>query len=405
MVKAKGKTTKAHLWSIPFLLVFLAEYMLQIGLYTIRPIVSSYAVSLGSSFSLAGLLSGILSGVALLCRPLCGLISDRFNQISILLIASAVISISFFGSVAIPTLPSIGIFESLKGAAFTFKSALVISVASLLVPKERLGLGIGIISTAFTTAGAIGPVLSASLVGYYGYSGCYIISGIFSVLGTIALAVLRVMNPDVLQKQNHKPTKEKNATEINSFVSRFIYLPVLPFSLIAGMAGSAYGAVLSLLFLIEKQGYIENAEMYFVAYTCTVVIARIIGGELGDKKGAAIVVPLLTLSLLGSIPLVFSGSQICVLIGAFTMALGQGSAFAILQAEAVRDIPKEEVGKASNTFLVVLDLGMFVSPLAGGFVLSTFGFMGFFAMDCFYLLAGLLIAVRVIAKPFSSKAI
>ena len=89
--------------------------------------------------------------------------------------------------------------------------------------------------------------------------------------------------------------KKKNATEINSFVSRFIYLPALPFSLITGIAGSAYGVVLSLLFLIEKQGYIENAEMYFVAYTCTVVIARIIGGELGDKKGAGIVVPLLTL--------------------------------------------------------------------------------------------------------------
>lgn len=155
--------------------------------------------------------------------------------------------------------------------------------------------------------------------------------------------------------------------------------------------------MLSLLFLVEERGYIESAFLYFAVYTCAVVVMRIVGGRLGDRKGPIVVIPMIALSLIGSVPLVFSGSVVCLLVGALTMALGQGSAFAVLQAEAVKSALKEEVGKASNTFLIILDLGMFAAPIAGGFVLGAFDCSGLFAANSLCLLAGLIVAIRTIA--------
>ena len=85
---------KERLWNRRFAKLLCIETMLQFGLYLTRPIISSYAVSLGASFAVAGFLAGLLATAALAVRPVSGVVSDRLSKKGLLVVSCALFAIS-----------------------------------------------------------------------------------------------------------------------------------------------------------------------------------------------------------------------------------------------------------------------------------------------------------------------
>jgi len=403
---ASAKTSSP--WVFAFVLLFCVELFLQIGLYGIRPIVSGYAVSLGATFALAGFLAGLMSLVALIARPLCGAVIDRFDRFKLML-ATTLVLVVFSALCGIAqSIPAIAACESVRGVAFTFKSALITAITTLIIPKEKLGWGIGVINLGYTVSGAIGPLLSGFLLTFFDYPTCFFFASGISCVSLIMLVILKTCTPMLNKpKANAQETDSASAQTIEEAADRstantandssplmralkkLFYLPVLPYSLIGGILAFSYGCMLGLLYLVQDEGYIENASLYFVVFTAFVIVARVAGGRLSDIKGVKIVLPMIVISLVGSIPMILSGSTICLLIFAITMAFGQGPVFGILQADAMKHAPEEELGKVSNTSYIIMDLFMGISPFIGGVVLELFGCAGLFASITVFFAIGL----------------
>ena len=62
-----------------------------------------------------------------------------------------------------------------------------------------------------------------------------------------------------------------------------------------------------------------------------------------------------------------------IVIAGVSMGIGQGSAYCAIQAESIRGVPENQLGRAANTFYIGPDLCMGLGPIAGGFILQAAG--------------------------------
>ena len=70
---------------------------------------------------------------------------------------------------------------------------------------------------------------------------------------------------------------------------------------------------------------------------------------------------------------------------------GSGVAYCALQAESVRGVPQDRVGRAANTFYLGPDLCMGLGPVVGGFVLQAAGAAALFLFNAAAVLLGLIL--------------
>lgn len=75
-----------RLWTVPFILVLFVNALNGISSYMVNPAMPEFLVSKGIPFALTGLISSLLSWVALAMRPFSGAMSDRFNKKKIMFV-------------------------------------------------------------------------------------------------------------------------------------------------------------------------------------------------------------------------------------------------------------------------------------------------------------------------------
>lgn len=387
---------KAHvnnrLWSSSFIFLLLIELFLQFGLYITRPIIANYAVELGANMALAGFFSGLLATVALLTRPFSGYFSDVFSKKKLLVISSALFSISACGCACARHLAPIGIFISIQGLAFAFKSTVVISMVKHVVPASKIGQGVGWMGVAYTISCALGPGIGSYLSRNFGYSFIFWVSFALLCAGFILACLYRpttlygAMSEKAGVKKIEKAIEDDGdiqATHVahidetakSSFsLKKLIYIPALLYSAVACFLMVTQGTLASFILLIGQAKGIEGCAIYFAIYSLSTLCARPLSGKLSDTYGFKVVVlPMLVLAAFSPLCLAFSNSILGIILSGACMGIGQGSAYASLQAESVRHASNEELGRASNTFFIGPDIGMGLGPIISGWLFENFG--------------------------------
>ncbi|BDE96185.1 MFS transporter [Raoultibacter timonensis] len=390
-------TSEMHperLWNRKYVHVLLMEIVMQMALYLTRPITASYAVSLGASVAAAGFVAGLLATAAVVVRPLSGSFSDLFSKKNLLVAAAALFAVSAFGCATATTTLMLGAWCAVQGFAFAFKSTLIISMASLVVPRESLGSGVGWLSIAYTVACALGPAIGSSLGGSFGYSVVYLLSACLLVVGF----VLAVTFKAPAASSHHAPllrgadVRSKMSLAVLFRPSTMFYGPAIAYSLVAGLMMVAQGTTNTFLVFMGERGEVQGAPLYFVVYSIVTLASKPLAGRISDRQGvAAVVVPALAVAAIGMVQLSLIRSALAVCVAAVCMAVGQASAYAALQAESVRKVNERKLGRAANTFYIGPDIGMGLGPVLGGFVLQTFGASATFAFNAAALLLSLLV--------------
>ena len=68
------------IFTLPFLMVLLMSVISGAASYMVNPILPAFLVSRGAPMELTGIISSLMSLVALFGRPFSGAASDRFNK-------------------------------------------------------------------------------------------------------------------------------------------------------------------------------------------------------------------------------------------------------------------------------------------------------------------------------------
>lgn len=388
--------TAGRLWNIRFAQLVLIEALFQFGAYMTNPVVSGYAVALGATLAVGGLLAGFAASMALVARPLTGWLADRLAKKTFLLIAAALFCVSAFGCALSDSVVAIGFFRVMAGVAFAFRSAAVIALVSLSVPPGRIGQAVGWTGLAQTVSCALGPAVGAVVIDAAGYPASFVAAGVLFAIGFGVCLALREPRgagaPAVASGGDGRAARDRDAD--GGWLRGFVYPPAVPLALMAGLSIVPHGVVVTLLLTAGEMRGVAGVSAYFAVYAATALVCKPAAGRLADRWGMRrVVAPALLVEVIATVLLALMASLPMVLAAAACMGVGQSSAYSVIQAETVRGVPAHELGRASNTFYIGTDIGMGFGPMGAGAVLQALG------VPAMFLVAGglVLLALGVLA--------
>ncbi|MBE6116810.1 MAG: MFS transporter, partial [Erysipelotrichaceae bacterium] len=83
---------KERIFTLPFMMILVMSVISGAASYMVNPVLPAFLVSRGAPMEITGIISSLMSLVALFGRPFAGAASDRFNK-KILMVISYVLSI------------------------------------------------------------------------------------------------------------------------------------------------------------------------------------------------------------------------------------------------------------------------------------------------------------------------
>lgn len=194
--KADENTTQAKepLITPRYCLLILVSFLTAFSYSMIQTLIASYAVDLGGTLGIAGTLTGIFSAAAMVCRPVGGALCDIKNKKTICIIATIIFTVGFFGYAVSMNVPMLLLFRVLHGAAFGVSGTANMALVAEVIPRERMGEGLGYFSVGQVVSQVIGPIIGIALQGVLGFKLLFLFVGFVCSVAVIVL-IFMPMDP------------------------------------------------------------------------------------------------------------------------------------------------------------------------------------------------------------------
>jgi len=357
-----------NLWTRDFVLIMGVNLFIFVGFQMLMPTLPVYAVKLGGADTMAGLVVGIFTISSVLTRPLAGRALDIYGRKGIYLLGLAIFVVSVLAYNWVPTLLVLMLFRFVHGVGWGASGTAASTIASDIIPKPRLGEGMGYFGLTSTLAMAIAPALGLFLEEHYGFSSLFFISALSATMAVLLALLLRYRDP--VSKNIPRPGQQGSRGRVG-LLERTALRPAAVVFLVT----MTYGAVVSFLALYAKDLGVANVGPFFSLYALTLMLIRPLSGRLADRKGFAIImVPGLVGIVAALLVIAGAHSLLPLLVAAVLYGFGFGAVQPSLQAMAVMHVPSFRRGAANATFLTGFDLGIGIGSMLWGGVAAAVGY-------------------------------
>ncbi|WP_237167729.1 MFS transporter [Paenibacillus yonginensis] len=286
--------------------------------------------------------------------------------IGLIIAALATILYGFAGSIG-----SVLALRVLFGIGFGMASTVMPTLVSQIIPKNRLGEGIGYFGLSTSMAMSFGPMIGLSVMDNFGFKPLTGIGTLSVVLIVPLLLLSRSVPPQPVRSQTHPAGHPGENGKAPRYINRKIVLPALLNMLLS----LTYGSLLGFLALYGKEIHLGQIGLFFLFNAITVLIIRPVSGRLFDSKGpVAVLIPagvavfgsLLLLSYVHGLPL--------LVVSALLYGLGFGAIQPATQAWMLRESPSTSHGAVNSLFYNSIDLGVAAGSMLLGIVASHSGY-------------------------------
>ena len=369
--KADENTTQAKepLITPRYCLLILVSFLTAFSYSMIQTLIASYAVDLGGTLGIAGTLTGIFSAAAMVCRPVGGALCDIKNKKTICIIATIIFTVGFFGYAVSMNVPMLLLFRVLHGAAFGVSGTANMALVAEVIPRERMGEGLGYFSVGQVVSQVIGPIIGIALQGVLGFKLLFLFVGFVCSMAVIVL-IFMPMDPPL-----RKTDQNSSAFRFHISLRDLIAVECIAYALTGGMFSMLNGVTSSFLVMVGEQRGIGHIALFFTVNAIILFIVRLLMGKVSDSAPLLWVVSIsLAVSMTSMLLLSKAGTLSIVLIAAVFKALGQGSGQISLQSACIKSVDEHHVGVASSTYFIGADIGNSVGPMLGGAISGTLGY-------------------------------
>ena len=381
--KAVETQEPSKLWNTNFIILLGINVLSSMAFNLVTPLLSKYAINLGASVSVAGVIVGLFAITALFIGPFSGILTDRTNKKYLMIIAAFMNGIATLGYSLAPNIGVMILFRILHGVSFSITITSNLVWISDFIPIKKMGEGIGYFGIAQIIATAFGPQLGIIASNQFGISKTFMFAAILQIIASICMNFVSNKN----QNSKENTSVKKNKIRLKDIIA----FEILPLSLIGGLFSMGNGLVSSFLVLLGEQRQISGVGIYFTVNALFLLFTRPLSGKLYDKKGLTIILyPALLFSCLESLLLGHANALWMIILAAVVKAFGQGTAQPALQAESLRKLGSQRKGVASSTFYIGASIGQGFGPLLGGVIASTYGYSGMFNFSALLMLCGIL---------------
>ena len=260
--------TQEKILSKDLLLVMVISFLASTAITTQMGTLPLYVAHLGGTKGDAGTVVGIL-GISALCLrlPIGGLL-DKFGRKVILVIGLAVLVADFSILNLSHQLGFLFLLRLVQGGAMGVEGTAVGTLASDLIPKNRLSVGLGYFSIAQTLPQAIGPLIGLYLVENYGFNSLFLVG-----LGLTILAFLASL---FVSDHYQKGLTDCNIGPQLTSKEKIITVPVMIPSLILSIICLSNSGVTAFVSQFAIERHVTNIGYYFTVNALVTVLMRII---------------------------------------------------------------------------------------------------------------------------------
>ncbi|MBE6508619.1 MAG: MFS transporter [Methanobrevibacter sp.] len=373
-----------------FFLVFGALLFTALVMYALMSTVAEYATAMGSSATIAGLVSGIYIFGGLCSRIYSGNSLERVGWKKTALVFMTIHFISCILYFFVRDVNLLLIVRFIHGIGFGASANAIVTIATAVLPKSRFSEAFGYFMLGTTIAVGLGPFISGFLYDAVGANGCFLIASIFCALALICISFVDVSEKDPGVNSQNKPVFKEEREY--SGIEKVFEIKAIPVSLFTALTSLGYISILSFNRLYAAEINLTTAfSWFFIIYSIVLVLSRPIAGKIQDWGGdrliciTGIIAQSIGLFLIAWIP-----SVITVYICAVCCALGFGTLNSACTTIVTRNVSESRRSYAVSTFFIFCDATMGFGPaLLGSFVSASSGYAPVFFISSFITLLAL----------------
>jgi MFS family permease len=350
------KTYSAQFW-----LLCLSSFFFFGSFNMILPELPDFLTNLGGA-DYKGLILSLFTLTAMVSRPFSGKLADKVGRIPVMIFGSVVCVIC---SLIYPALTSIYGFFVLRlfhGFSTGFTPTGLTAYIADIIPAERRGEAMGLLSTFNTLGMASSPAIGGWIVYHYSPNALFYCSSFF---GLVAVLIFISVKETLAYKEpfhrNHLKLKKADLFE------RSVIIPCV----IMVLSSYSFGALVTLIPDLSTNLGMKNKGAIFSGFAFASVLVRIAAGKISDKYGRRSVLYFSTL-LIGSAMLLvgFATEQWMLWAGGILYGMAYGTNSPTLFAW-VTDLSNENnKGRAFGSLYISLEFGIMIGALISGFLFA-----------------------------------
>ena len=385
------------IFSKSFILIFMALLFTSLVMYALMSTVTEYATSMGTSATIAGLVSGIYVFGGLCSRIYSG---NALEQKGWKTIALAFMMLHFLACLLyfiVDDITLLLVVRFIHGLGFGASANAIVTISTEILPKSRYNEAFGYFMLGTTISVGLGPYIGGYLYDNIGSNGCFIAASIFALIALISILLLDV---DKYDPKNNTIKKSDKTTTYTGLKKIFEY-KAIPVSLFTALTSLGYVSILSFYRLYAAQLNLTGIfSWFFIIYSLCLVISRPIAGRIQDNYGDRLVcITGILAQSIGLLLIAYIPSQLTVILCAIGCALGFGTLSSACTSIVTRKSSKNRRSYALSTFFIFCDATMGFGPaLLGSFVTATSGYAPLYYISSIITLLALPICIYSLKK-------
>ncbi len=343
------------LFSRDYVLLILMNFLLFMGFQLYPSGLPPYLKELGASDVILGLATFLIAIPAIASRLLAGYFLDAYGRFGVLFCGLILMTVVAYFLGLAGTVGMILLLRGLHGIAWGAAATGAVTAVTDLIPRSRLGEGMGIFSLSCAVAMAIAPALALSLP----YTWMFRLGVWF--LGAAALLSLIVRYKKIA----------KGPRGPRTLIERASLMPAI----IVAFSNASYGAVVTFAALLGYERGAEHVGYFFACYAIALMVSRPYVGKLADRWGCkTVIAPGIVLLLLSLMLLSLCFNTLTFLGCGALYGLAQGTVMAGTQTLAILRAPQDRIGAANATYSSCFDLGLGIGAVLFGAVSEFTGY-------------------------------
>jgi MFS family permease len=357
----KPGISPTHIFTTQFWLLSLSSFLFFASFNMLIPELPAYLTSMGGAEH-KGLIISLFTLTAGLSRPFSGRLTDRIGRIPVMAFGSLVCFVcGFLYPVFITVVPFL-LLRLGHGFSTGFKPTGTAAYIADIVPAHRRGEALGVYGMSVSVGAALGPAIGSWIANAFSLDALFYTS---SFLAFLSIAILINMK-ETLENPSRLSWDAFKITRKDVFEPR-----VLPPSLVVFLTYFSFGAVLTLIPDFSDSLGLRNHGLYFLVYTLTSLIIRLVAGRVSDRYGRVEVVVVGCVNLIVAMLCTgFATSPVLFFTGAVFFGFATGILSPILTAWTVDLSQEDGRGRAMATMYISMEAGIGLGAYLGAAIFA-----------------------------------
>lgn len=378
-----------RVWNSSFVRIIIYALLCQFTMGISNTVLPLYVINgLGMSAAQSGLLGTAFTIGSVFCRFIAGYISDRFGRRFTLMLGAGIVAVSMFMLGFQATLFMLLIFKVIQGIGHALNSTTSNAVAAEVLPRDKVGQGIGYYSLHSMLTNALAPTISLALMGV----GAVALSGgqnyrlpmiVAGLMGIVALVIGFSLNYEKKLHELHPETAHRpEGIKLSNFLEKRALLPALMMFFTAFASGAG---VYMIVFANDYQ--FSTIGLYYIINAVVSVGFRFaLGSKLDQIRPRIVAIVAIALNVLAYALMGFTLSEWSFLCSAVLMGIYQSMLTPTFNAMAMKMVPENRSGAASSTYWLGFDGGMAIGMLFFGVIIDWGSYPAAFLFSAAYML-------------------